>query len=173
MADVRRGAAVPELTDALARRRELGQDRLDEVWDGVYRIAPSPSVAHAIVDDQLTCLLAPYAVAAGLIGIGNFTLGEPDDYRVPDHGYHRGVSKQLYVPTAAVVVEILAPGDHTWDKLGFYAAHGVDEVLIADPDARTIRLFARQSSGLGYDEVAESALLGVSAADLIAAITWP
>jgi Uma2 family endonuclease len=173
MGDVRRGAAVPELTEVIARRRELGQDRLDEIWEGVYRVTPGPSVAHALVDDQLTRLLHPYAVAAGLVGCGNFNLGEPNDYRVPDHGYHRSLSPQLYVPTAAVVVEILSPGDHTWDKLGFYAAHGVDEVLVADPDARTIRFWVRQASGLGYDEVGASALLRVTAPDLTAQITWP
>jgi hypothetical protein len=35
---------------------------------------------------------------------------------VPDGGYHRGVPSVLYVPTAAIVVEVLSPGDETWLK---------------------------------------------------------
>ena len=37
------------------------------------------------------------------------------------------------MPTAELVVEIVLPGDGTWDKLSFYAAHDVGELLIVDP----------------------------------------
>ena len=32
-------------------------------------------------------------------------------------------------------------GDETFAKLGFYVAHSVEEVLIADPQARSVRIF--------------------------------
>ncbi len=37
-----------------------------------------------------------------------------------------------------MVVEIPSPGDETWHKLPFYAAHDVDEVLIVDPAEQTV-----------------------------------
>jgi Uma2 family endonuclease len=40
--------------------------------------------------------------------------------------------------TAALTVEIVSPGDETLDKLPLYAAHQVDELLIVDPDKRTV-----------------------------------
>jgi hypothetical protein len=58
--------------------------------------------------------------------ISIFNLGEPEDYRVPYGGLFRPGPDEVYVPTAALVVEIISPDDNTWEKLGFYAAHGVD-----------------------------------------------
>ena len=107
----------------------------------------------------------------GLVGTSEFNLGEPDDYRVPDGGYHRSLPSEVFVPTAAIVVEVLSPGDETWLKFDFYARHGVDEICIADPRAREIRWF--RLAGDGYEEIDDSDLLGVSAADLVAAIDWP
>lgn len=40
--------------------------------------------------------------------------------------------------TAALVVEIVSPNDKAWDRLDFYAARGVDELLIVDPAQRAI-----------------------------------
>ena len=44
----------------------------------------------------------------------------------------------MWLPTAALVVEVVSPGDETYDKLQFYACHNVDEVLIVDPGKHTI-----------------------------------
>ncbi len=64
-------------------------------------------------------------------GVG---IGEgKDDYLVPDLALHRQGYAPQWHPTAALVVEIVSPGDKTWEKLGFYAAHHVDELLIVDP----------------------------------------
>ena len=63
---------------------ELGQDVLDEVWEGVYVMNPAPSEGHADVAQQLAELLGPAARAAGLWPrMSIFNLGEADDYRVP------------------------------------------------------------------------------------------
>ena len=35
-----------EFEALLERRRQLGQDRYDEVWDGVYVMNPAPSYEH-------------------------------------------------------------------------------------------------------------------------------
>lgn len=167
------GERAVELQSLIARRHDLGQDLYDEVWEGTYYVTPGPGPAHGIVQLQLAVLLAPLAAAAGLVGGGPFNLGEPGDYRVPDQGYHRDVPRETFVPTAAVVIEVAAPDDQTYEKFGFYAAHGVDEVIVADPDARTVRCWRRRSEPAGYDETATSSVLDVDAAALGAEIRWP
>ena len=162
----------PEVQALIQRRHALGQDKLDEVWDGTYHMTPGPDAAHAVVDDELAVLIHPYARAAGLVGSGAFNLGEPDDYRVPDRGYHRGRPTGVRVATAAIVVEIVSPGDETYQKFDFYAAHDVDELLIADPAEHRVLLWRLSSTGK-YVASESSSLLNVSAADLTAAIDWP
>jgi Uma2 family endonuclease len=165
------GEQPPEIAAFLARRRALGQDRFDEVWEGDYHVVPGPHPWHGYVDRTLSEVLRPSASAAGLVGTSQFNLGEQDDYRVPDGGYHRGVPSEMFVPTAAIVVEILSPGDETWEKFDFYARHGVEEICVADPRRGVIRWF--RLSGGAYQEVDSSALLGIGVADLTASIDWP
>jgi Uma2 family endonuclease len=165
------GPRPQELEALIERRRATGADLYDEVWDGDYVMAPAPRPDHGIVDDELAAILRPLARAAGLIGSGPLNLGERNDYRVPDRGLHRRVPTTTFVPTAALVVEIVSPGDETWRKLDFYAAHGVDELVIADPDTRRLTWLGRTADG--YVEVERSALLGIDVAEVTAKIAWP
>lgn len=165
------GPRPPELEAVLERRRALGQDLYDEVWEGEYHMAPAPSHRHALLDDEVAAVLRPLARRAGLVGSGPFSLGRPGDYRVPDRGLHRGRTDQVWVPTAAVVVEILSPDDETFDKFAFYARHRVDEVLVVDPVSQTVRCW--RLAGESYVESDASGLLGVTAAHLAAGIDWP
>lgn len=165
------GQRPPELEDFLRRRRELGQDGFDEIWEGVYHVAPMAHPWHGYLDNVLAELLGPLARRAGLVGTGPFNLGVPDDFRVPDRGYHRSLPSTTYVPTAVIVVEVVSPDDETWAKFGFYAARGVEEICTADPRAAELRWFTRD--GDEWVESGVSALLGVTAADLAARIDWP
>ena len=82
--------APTEIEALLERRRRLGLDHHDEVWEGTYRMTPPPSFAHQRIAEQLAALLGPLATAAGLEPlIREFGLGGPEDYRVPDGGLHR------------------------------------------------------------------------------------
>lgn len=56
----------------IARRRELGIDLLDEVWDGEYVVAPGRSAAHTLVDRQLALVIEPYARSRGLMSSALF-----------------------------------------------------------------------------------------------------
>jgi hypothetical protein len=103
------GEPPPQLAEFLAPRRALGQDGHDEVWDGEYHVAPAAHPWHGYIDRHFGEVLAPAAKQAGLVGTTTFNLGEPDDYRVPDAGYHRGMPSTAYVATAAIVVEIVSP----------------------------------------------------------------
>ena len=163
---------LPQEVEALIeRRRVLGQDHLDEVWNGEYHMAPAPTKAHAYVDDELATFLHGYARRAGLFGSGPFNLGAPEDYRVPDRGLHWDRSGGTWASTAAMVVEIVSPGDETFDKFGFYADHGVEEILGADPETRTIRLWALD--GDRYLEAPVSRLLQARTTDIAEAVDWP
>lgn len=161
-----------EIQQLIERRRKLGQDLFDEIWDGTYHIAPAPRGRHGYLDIQLAVELRRYADAAGLVGTGPVNIGEADDYRVPDQAYHRQFDPEaIYFPTAALVAEIVSPGDETYDKLPFYAAHDVDEVLIADPAERSLRVLAGRDQR--YEDTERSKVLGFEVQQLLAAIRWP
>jgi Uma2 family endonuclease len=164
------GTPPPELAELIAHRRAIGADRYDEVWEGEYHMAPAPHFNHGTLDQQLAEILGPLARAAGMFVSGPFNLGELDDFRVPDRGVHRVYRDDVWLPTAAVVVEIVSPDDETWDKLPFYADHGVDEMLIVDPHAQTVDWLGLVAGR--YDPI-ERSLLGVGPSDLAAKIDWP
>ncbi|MGI8807477.1 MAG: hypothetical protein ACR2KK_06490 [Acidimicrobiales bacterium] len=60
------GEPPVEITAFLARRRALGQDLFDEVWEGDYHVVPAPHPRHGQVDSEVAALLRPPAKAAGL-----------------------------------------------------------------------------------------------------------
>lgn len=165
------GPRPPEVEIYLERRRALGQDKFDEIWEGEQHLAPASHPWHGYVDNRLAVLLDPPARTAGLVGTGPFNLGEPGDYRVPDGGYHRALPRTVWVQTAAIVIEVVSPDDETWSKFDFYARHRVDEICVADPHAASLRWFLL--AGDGYREVASSPLLGVATVDLVTGIDWP
>ena len=158
--------------ELLRRRREWGADRHDEVWEGVLHMAPAAHERHADLQAQLLELLGPLARAAGLKGLGEFNLGEPDDHRIPDAGLVARGPGALYVPTAALVVEIVSPGDESWDKLDFYAAHAVDELVIVDPATRRIDWLALGRNA-GYEPAQRSRVIDLGVEELGAGIEWP
>ncbi|MGH2879424.1 MAG: Uma2 family endonuclease [Solirubrobacteraceae bacterium] len=161
-----------EINELLARRRRLGQDRRDEVWGGVYRVVPAPSGEHAALGAQVKALLAPAAADAELIVSDDFNVGASEkDFRVPDGGLHRSQPRGVWIKTSALVLEILSPGDETWEKLPFYAAHRVDEVLIVDPVARQAHWLAL--TGEGYRPIQTSGLIELGPEELERQIVWP
>jgi hypothetical protein len=106
-----------EFEALLERRRRLGQDRFDEVWEGVLHMNPAPSGRHARIEAQLLAIPQGPAAATGLTVVGQFNLGEDEhDYRVPDGGLHRDFTDRVFYPTAALVIEIVSPGDERWEN---------------------------------------------------------
>lgn len=161
-----------EFEELLKRRRRLGQDLFDEVWDGVLHVNPAPHSRHGKVDAQLAALLYEPAREAGLVQSGPINLGERGDYRVPDRALLRPGPDDVYLPTAALVLEIVSPGDDTWQKLEFYAAHGVDELLIVDPEQRRVDWLVLRPDGQ-YCSVERSTLISLGPDELAERIDWP
>jgi hypothetical protein len=165
------GPRPPELEALIARRHALGLDTHDEVWEGEYHMAPAAHPFHGYLYEEVASLLRPLAAGAGLVSTAEFNLGEANDFRVPDGGLHRVLPTAVYVPTAAVVVEIESPDDETWGKLGFYGRHGVNEVVIVSGADRTVTWLVLRD-GIYLDADA-SPLLGPGSRGLAAKIEWP
>jgi Uma2 family endonuclease len=162
-----------EIEELMERRRQLDVDRFDEVWDGVLHVNPAPSFEHSNITHQMMMLLDAPARAAGLIpGVGGVNIGlSKRNFRIPDAGLHRPGTAGLWLPTAALVVEIRSPNDETWEKLPFYAQQNVDEVLIIEPSTRTVKWLAL--AGGEYAPVERSGLIEFGPAELAQKIDWP
>jgi Uma2 family endonuclease len=161
-----------EFEALLERRRRCGTDTRDEVWAGVLHMNPPPSFAHERIASELHRLLGPCADVAGLYLVGTVGIGVKDENRVPDLMLQRPQDAEpQWQQTAALVVEIVSPGDETWEKLSFYAAHKVDELLILDPRKRSVDWLAL--IGGSYEPIEHSDLIDLSAAELAQRIDWP
>jgi Uma2 family endonuclease len=90
---------------------------------------------------------------------------------VPDGGLHRPGAAGVWLPTAALVVEVVSPGYEIYDKLQFYACHNVDEVLIVDLGKQTVEWLAL--SGGSYGPIQRSSLIELAADELTRLIDWP
>jgi Uma2 family endonuclease len=160
-----------EFEALLERRRRLGQDLFDEVWEGVRHMNPAPSGRHARIEAHMLVMLQPLAAAAELTVVGQFNLGADEhDYRVPDGGLHRDFTDRVFYPTAALVIEIVSPGDESWGKLDFYAARGVEELLVVDPEEKTVSWLGLE--GGEYKHLKRSRLIDLGKLELAERIDW-
>jgi Uma2 family endonuclease len=161
-----------EVEALIERRRALGQDLFDEVWDGDYHMAPAPHGRHGSVEDELAAILRPLAKQAGLRGSGPANIGTPSDYRVPDRSYFAAdTPTHTFNPTAEIVVEVVSPNDESRMKYDFYFRVGVHEVLIVDPELRTVEWFTRGPDAFGPS--VGSKILAITAEELHEQIDWP
>ena len=164
--------AMPGLAELIEARHRLGQDGYDEVWDGVFHVAAMARFEHGDVQAQLIVVLSTLAAAKGLAVSGPVNIGLSEhDHRVPDVVVVRERLDVVWVPTAAIVVELLAPGDETYAKFDFYHARGVEEILIADPGTRELTMFLR--SAARYEPTERSVVLDTPVDAIAAGITWP
>ncbi len=161
----------PQFDELLERRCRWDADRRDEVWEGVLHMSPPASHEHERLVVKLGYLLTPHAEKGGFELTGAVGIGAKDDYRVPDLALHRPGAAEQWHPTAALVIEIVSPGDESWEKLRFYAAHHVDEILIVDPAERTVHWLALEHGE--YRPGERSRLVELGPAELAARIGWP
>jgi len=134
----------------LERRHLWGADRHDEVWSGVLHL--DLLRAHADLAQQLGELLSPPARSAGMtVAMGECNFGQAE------HDGHE-LDGALRLTSAQLVVEIVTPDQDSWEKLSFYAAHHVDELVIVDPAERAVHWLALAEHG-GYQAVERSGLI--------------
>jgi Uma2 family endonuclease len=166
------GDRVQEVADeVILRRQVLGLDLFDEVWEGVYHMAPAPHGRHGSVEAKLMMLLGQRAQEQGLRVSGPCNIGEPNNYRVPDVTFSVADAPELnFHPTAEAVVEIVSPGDESRLKYDFYFRAGLKEVVIVDPQLRTVEWFARGPAG--FVPAKGSDVLGVTAEEVRTGLGW-
>ena len=149
---------VPE--HFLQERRRRGDDRRDEMWEGVLHMVPQPISRHQVLKSDLILAFGPAAKARGLIGMGEAQLFRPGfedtDYRVPDLVYVRRqhLTRRGVAGRAELALEIRSPGDESYEKVPFYAEMQCQEVLIVDRDTLALDLFVRgerQPAAEAYD----------------------
>ena len=121
------------------------------MWEGVLHMPPSPSFHHQSHASRILNFFVevwcPRAGGAAIMQMNVSTKERWDqDYRIP------GVSVMLpeRVPhdevtfvRPNVVFEVRSPGDETYDKLAFYAAVGVESVVVVERDTKAVQVFAR------------------------------
>ena len=136
----------------IRRRRRLGLDHKDEVWNGRYVIMPDPDNVH---QDLVGALLTVLRIVISWAKLGNAYPGcnisdradkWTSNYRVPDvtvflndNPAENRNTHWLGGPDLAV--EIVSDNDKSRKKLDFYASVGTRELLIIDRDPWQIELF--------------------------------
>lgn len=146
-------AARPSIgQEEIAQRRVLGLDLWDEVWNGDYRVAPSPSYEHQRLKDELVVFLLPLfrqdSRGTLLSELNVFNEGsERLDFRIPDLVFVRSSRPEVLAEDGIrggppdAVVEIRSPRDASLEKLSFYARLGVEEVVVIDRDTKHVDLY--------------------------------
>jgi Uma2 family endonuclease len=136
----------------IAERKRLGQDRYDEVWEGVYRMAPAPNTIHARIVSHLSAFFQNSVDAKGLgqaligINVSDRVKGWDKNYRIPDLSVILNGGKAVdhdtfWLGGPDFVVEVCSPDEDPHEKLEFYEAVGVRELLIVNRDPWKLELF--------------------------------
>lgn len=149
--------------EELDRRKQTGLDRWDEIWEGVLHMAPAPSYEHQRIVDELIAFFVPLLKRSrrGILRAGINVFRERDeDYRIPDLTFIAAENQQIIADDGTrgggpdAVIEVRSPGDESYDKLPFFAALGVREVLVIDRDTKrpeVFRLAGRQYLAVAAD----------------------
>ena len=150
----------------LERRRECGGDRSDEVWDGVYVMAPLANNEHQQIISRLThCFEVVVSIAGrGIVQPGANVSDLAEDW---EHNY-RCPDVVVYLHTTAAVdhgthwqggpdfaVEVVSRHDRSRRKFEFYARIGLRELLIVDRFPWMLELY-RLNNANEFDLVGRS-----------------
>jgi Uma2 family endonuclease len=137
--------------EELGRRRKIGLDRWDEMWEGVLHMPPAPLYEHQRIQSETNIFLVPLLSLRkrGIMVPGVNVFDESshiENYRIPDFSFVAEGRREIIAEDGIrggpdAVVEIRSPGDETYEKLGFYAKVGVREVLVIDRDTKKPEVF--------------------------------
>ena len=150
----------PDLTKRLIRRRRrLGLDRKDEVWDGVYVVAPDADIEHQFFGFELAVAFreAIGGPPGGLVLAGGNVSDQEvkwtKNYRCPDvvvflPGNPAQNRRTHWFGGPDFAVEVISPYDRSRRKLPFYAKVGVRELLLVDRKRWALELYRLQDDAL-------------------------
>jgi Uma2 family endonuclease len=137
----------------LKKERALsGADRFDEVWEGVYMMAPLANNEHQVLATRLGVvyqIVLPWndenVVLVG-VNVSDREKNWKHNYRCPDVAvFLKGTSARdcgtHWFGGPDFAVEVVSRNDRSWDKLGFYASVGVRELLILDRKPWRLELY--------------------------------
>lgn len=152
-----------ERKEILKNRRELRQERKDEVGNGVYFIAPDPTISHQSPVLELASILKNIVPVGSCVqaggNISDRKTGWKRNYLSPEVMVFLPGNKAVELQThyqggPDFLVEIVSPGDLSLKKLPFFAEVGVQEVLLVDPGKSMISLYRRSGDGWASAEIA-------------------
>lgn len=159
--------------ELLEQRRAWGADRYDEVWEGVYRMAPLTNDEQQDLVMELAGIFREILGSTGRASIrpGVNVSDRTDDwtknFRCPDVVvFLRGTSAknfgEFWFGGPDFLVEVVSPGDDTREKIPFHARIGTREMLIVERDPWAIELLLLDGDALvsvGSSNVANRQLL--------------
>jgi Uma2 family endonuclease len=143
----------------LRERRISGGDRWDEVWDGIYVMAPIADNEHQELGLDLAIniksLLIDGGFSARVFPGCNVSDREDDwtkNYRCPDVAVFLSSNpaqdcRTHWLGGPDFAVEIVSRGDRSRKKFDFYAKVGVHELLIVNRRPWRLDLYRRNEAG--------------------------
>ncbi|HID07452.1 MAG TPA: Uma2 family endonuclease [Armatimonadetes bacterium] len=137
--------------ELMERRRTIGADRWDEVWNGVLHMNPSPSPEHQRIEKLLLRILLEVVedTAMGTV-FHQLNVADPEkgmqDYRIPDicvilPGSRAKIEETFIAGAPDFIIEIHSPDDETYEKLDWYAHQGVRELVIINCESKEVELY--------------------------------
>jgi Uma2 family endonuclease len=127
----------------IARRRRLGLDQWDEVWEGTYVMVPPADIEQFEVSGELASVLTVAVKWAGLgevysgVAISDRVRGWKQNIRVPDvavflHGNPAQDCRTHWCGGPDLAIEVVSPRDRTRRKIPFYEQLGTRELLLVE-----------------------------------------
>lgn len=136
----------------------MPSDKRYELIDGEFHMVPAPLTYHQKISLNLLLFLADFVRRSGsgevLAAPVDVVLSEEDVIQ-PDILFiskeRLGILTEKNIEGAPdLVIEILSPSSKKWDleiKMKLYEKYGVREYWIADPEAKSIRIFTLTEAG--------------------------
>ena len=143
----------------LEQRQATEADRHDEVWEGVYWMAPQPNNEHQDLVGELTSILrvtVDWEKLGRTLPGANIT-DQPVDwthnFRCPGVGVFLNETAAENRDThwfggPDLAIEIVSEGDRTREKFDFYAHVGTRELLVVDRYPWALQLYRLQNGRL-------------------------
>jgi Uma2 family endonuclease len=135
-----------------AERAASGADRFDEVWEGIYMMAPMPNIEHQRMVNRFAAIFQEVIdwPELGIVqpgcNVSDREDGWENNYRIPDVAVflQEGTARNCNTHWCGgpdFLIEVVSRDDKSREKLRFYAQVGAREVLLVDRDPWHLRLF--------------------------------